>query len=127
MKILVSTMTTQGQRTSDFSFCHEGEPVRFGMACDKDRRQIDGSCGCRRSMCGFETQTATTTMQVVERDWTSDEFRQRYLASLKSAVWLGVASPDHFMDEINELLRIAKAFPVGTIVEKRGNKFGIRD
>jgi hypothetical protein len=59
MKVFVSTKDGQGIRNNDFSWTNEGELVKFALECDGEK--IDGKCGCRRSMSGFDTHKATTT------------------------------------------------------------------
>jgi hypothetical protein len=38
------------------------------VACDRDRDNIDGGCGCRRSLAGVVSRRATTTFKVAEID-----------------------------------------------------------
>ena len=87
MKIIVSTTQTQGQRENDFCFVPEGEPVYMGIPCDKDKDNPDGACGCSRSVCGFTSQTATTTMKVAETEMTKEEYMDAYVQAWRKAGW----------------------------------------
>ena len=57
MKILVGTTETQGRRKNDFCYTKEGEVLCFHLECDGET--VDGSCGCKRSMSGVDTNKAT--------------------------------------------------------------------
>ena len=122
MKVLVSTEETQGQRSNDFCWVPEGEMVRFGMECDTDRGNPDGGCGCSRSMSGMDCHKATTTMKVVEKDMNMADLIAAVQESLKGGGWVTDDSDKAWaMEEAQELFRIADAFPVGAIIEKRGD------
>ena len=58
-KVLTATAATQGMRKNDFSHTEEGELVTYGLECDCE--QVDGVCGCKRSLVGRSTHKATTT------------------------------------------------------------------
>ena len=120
MKVLVSTQKGQGKRKSDFSYVPEGELVKFGYPCDRDRCNIDGVCGCRRSMVGVKTHKATTTFMVAEKECTEQELLLTIMESEKAGGWNTEQAEGKRM--VNELLRVASYFPVNTILEKRGNK-----
>lgn len=130
MRVLVATQETQGQRKNDFHWAKTGELVRFGMDCDGE--SVDGGCGCRRSLCGTESGKATTTFEVQEQQLSDEEFRQRIETSLRSSGWIGQAwsKPDEdrsmIDDEVASLLEIANHFPVGTILERRGDQIRAR-
>jgi len=122
MKVLIATNEKQGERENDFSFTNEGEFVKFGMECDGE--EIDGSCGCRRSVAGFDTLRGTTTFKVVEEDITEDKFIELYKESDKKAGW---NFEDKDMTKMaKELISIAQSFPVNSVLEKRGNKIVMR-
>ena len=119
MKVLIATKEGQGKRKNDFSFTKEGELVKFGFECDNE---IDGKCGCKRSVVGFDTFKATTTFKVVERNITKKKFIDRLSKSNKKAGW-----ETKYSEELSkELLDIAKKFPLNSILEKRGKRIGVR-
>ncbi len=124
MKVLVATKETQGDRKSDFSYTNEGELVYFGSECDSE--EIDGSCGCRRAVCGMESHKATTTMKVAELPLTEDEYKAKYAAYLVSSGWVkqdDAAGLKEWTDgDVKELHRIATEFPTGAVLERRGDQ-----
>ena len=128
MKVLVATGETQGQRSNDFNWCREGEPVKFGSECDGEA--FDGQCGCRRSMAGVESNKSTSTMKVVWLDLTRDELADMLRDNYKKAGWYKLMGPEgaeeRIQSEVTELLRMAADFPVGCMVEKRGNTLQVR-
>lgn len=123
MKVLVATKQTQGQRDNDFSFVPEDELVRFGsFECD---HEIDGRCGCKRSMCGMKSRKATTTMKVKELPLGREQYEIHLRCSLAEAGWTRGMEPGKIdeivKEEAAELLRIAAEFEVGMVIEKRGS------
>lgn len=63
MRVLVATHETQGEVEGDFSFCMDGELVRFPIVvCDSG-----DECGCARCFDGVASQRGTTTAKVVDR------------------------------------------------------------
>ena len=130
MKILVATTETQGERKSDFFWCEEGEPVHFSFECDSDKNNIDGRCGCRRSMGGIRSHKATTTMKVVNVDIPKAELEKLLRDSLFESGWLENENPTQtekrIRSEADELIRIAEKFPIGAVIEKRGDRFQLR-
>lgn len=127
MRVLVATKYGQGVRESDFCWVPEGEIVHFGFECDRDTEGPDGYCGCRRAMVGLECAKATTTMRVVEVRTS----RKEVLAKLKRHYqkdWKMKAAKAEKMarDETKDLLKIAASFPLGVVLEKRGDKLQTR-
>lgn len=127
INVLVATKLTQGQRKNDFFWATEGELVRFHSECDGE--SINGHCGCRRSMSGLKSLKATTTMQVAEMDMDEKEYEIKIAQSLKAS-WGKSLSPQELNTwahrDAVELLRMGKFWPVGTVVEKRGNTYKAR-
>lgn len=118
LPVLVATREKQGQRRNDFCWCDDDEPVRFSLACDGER--IDGPCGCRRSMSGMTTLKATTTVRVKNLRITREQFVSMVKSSYqKSGFSLDAES---VREEADELLRLAAAFPVSSVIEKRGDE-----
>lgn len=128
MKVLVATADSQGVRKNDFCNATVGELVTFCNECDGE--EVDGRCGCRRSMAGLESHKATTTFQVVNRDITREDFEQKLRDSLVDAGWAGLMSQEELEAQIkedaDELLRLAEYFPLGRILEKRGRNIQTR-
>jgi hypothetical protein len=121
LAIFVATKQTQGKRRSDFCWCEEDEPVHFSSQCDGNDT-IDGGCGCQRSMSGMTTLKATTTVRVKESDMTREQYIQMLVDSYKKGGWGGLIPSTEIHAEADELLRLAAAFPVGTVIEKRGDE-----
>lgn len=129
---LVSTRETQGARRSDFSHADEAEVVYFGWVCDRDANNPnpDGGCGCGRSMVGALTSKATTTFKVAEWAGTADQYVHHILGAMQDAGWItGRTDPEaiaEWTENAKEVLRIAGLFPIGTVLEKRGETVQIR-
>ena len=128
MKLLTATSETQGQRSNDFMWCAEGEIVKFGTECDGE--DVDGHCGCRRSMVGVECNKATTTMKVADVEITRDELVNALRDNYKKAGWYDLMDPaaaeDNILKEAEDLILLSESFPEGAIIEKRGDKFQVR-
>ena len=119
MKVFVATKQTQGFRPSDFSFTSEKEVVRFGSVCDRDE-DIDGTCGCRRSMVGLATRKATTTFMVAEIEITDDDYFRLVRNSYMSSGWPNHLIEDFVKEDIVTLKELTDTFPTGMVLEKRG-------
>ena len=128
MKLLTATNETQGQRTNDFMWCAEGEIVKSGTECDGE--EIDGQCGCRRSMVGVQYNKATTTMKVIQVEMTREELTDVLRDNYKEAGWYDLmgakSAEEHIGEEVKELILMTDRFPIGCIVEKRGNELQMR-
>ena len=123
MLFLVGTKETQGKRKNDFSWTTDGEPVMFGSECDGEK--VDGKCGCKRAMSGVTSAKATTTMKVA--DVSEDVIRAGMVNHLVKNWSFDEAEATEFVNEdIKELHRIAEYFGEGTVLERRGRKFGER-
>ncbi|MFA5311704.1 MAG: hypothetical protein WC375_00130 [Methanomassiliicoccales archaeon] len=131
MKIFVATKETQGQRESDFNFCIEGEFVHFGMECNKDHESdIDGKCGCQRSVVGWNSNRATTTFKVTFVDITKSKYLKLFINSMSDERWV-IENPPNRQREfglrmVNEYLAFANKFPIGAIIERRGRTLQVR-
>jgi hypothetical protein len=132
LRVLVATSSGQGLRPNDYCWAVEGELVLFGMECATDRDDVDGRCGCRRGMAGASSSRATTTFRVALVDMSRDQYRDAIRASLERGGWIRPGAGDAAADEalvddmVAELLEIAQEFPVGTILEKRGDFMRVR-
>ena len=131
MKVLVATKDMQGQRTNDFSFTNEGELVMLPLECDGEDAW-DGSCGCKRSMSGFDTHKGTTTVKVIDVPFSASEFQARYIASMRDAGWfpkegpLDEESAKLAREEVRNLLGLASLLEAGTVLERRGLDMYVR-
>jgi len=127
MNLLTLTKETQGWRKNDFFRGEEGEIANFAFECDSDRDNVDGNCGCRRSMGGIKSMRASTTMKVRDIDITSTELRRRIKEWFIQAEWGSFFTSrelDHAVNEYQkDLERLGRHFPEGAVVEKRGDEF----
>ena len=125
MKVFVATKEGQGSRENDFSFTEEGELLLFSYGCDRDKDNVDGGCGCRRGMSGFQTLKSTTTFKVVDIEMTEDEYIDKHVAAMaKTGFFDGEDLEDQkacSRSDIELLLEGASVFPEGIILERRGN------
>ena len=130
MKILVATKETQKQRASDFCWTNEGEVVRLAFECDRDRENIDGACGCRRSMTGCTSQKATTTMKVEDRNIKIEEYIEIIKESFIKAGWYKLMgeklAEERISEDVEYILSRVKKLPAGAIIEKRGDSLIVR-
>lgn len=121
MKVLVATKERQGLRPNDFCFVPEGELVRFSWTCDGEG--IDGKCGCRRSLCGFDCLLSTTTFKVADLPLSEDEYFDKLIESFRSAGWIDGELTDNLKaiarQDCDRLLKLAMLFNVGTVLENR--------
>ena len=123
MKILTATSRTQGQRTSDFHWCIEGELVHFGLVCAADQADPDGGCGCGRAFAGLNSHRATTTAMVRDiEDFTRDDYIEAIRSSLSQQGW----DPATAEDEADELISIMSDWPAGAVAERRLNHVRVR-
>jgi hypothetical protein len=124
MKLLVSTALTQGDVAGDYDYCVPGELLWLPMVCDDDLRDPAGGCGCGRGFGGLTSHRATTTGEVVDRDYTDAELRLAVRTSLSDQGWLSDALPAvtqrEILDEVVGQIRyIAETLPVGSVVRRR--------
>ena len=123
MLFLVATKETQGKRKSDFSWTTDGVPVMYGSECDGET--VDGKCGGKRAMAGVTALMSTTTMKVA--DVSEDVIRAGMVNHLVKNWSFDEAEATEFVNEdIKELHKIAEFFGEGTVLERRGRKFGER-
>jgi hypothetical protein len=126
MKVFTATSETQGLRDNDFSWTVEGELVFFApIECG--RGYVDDDCGCRRSLAGMVSERATTTVKVLEREDLDPESyfvlvadaleRQGYVTE---ELMTNPNVSDWVHDLTDELIWLAAGWPVGTVLERRG-------
>lgn len=122
MKVLVATTRTQGNRSGDYCYCVDGQPVWIQEPCDRDRREPNGGCGCSRGFAGAASHRATTTALVADLTLTRDELISAMRMSLADggwpAEWAGTVIDDN--------LAIASAYPAGTVIEREFDKYRAR-
>lgn len=127
MKVLVATKDGQGVRKNDFCWVPEGEILHFGFECDSDRDDIDGYCGCRRAMVGLDCAKSTTTMKVAELPVKRREVFDRLVKHYREGWKMKVkVAKEMARDELKDLLKIVISFPLGVVLEKRGDTFSTR-
>lgn len=89
LKVLVATTKTQGQRSTDFNYCIEGELVWLSEPCATDARRLPNSCGCGRSFAGLASHRATTTGAIADLPITPEEYEEALRSGLVGAGWPG--------------------------------------
>lgn len=124
MKVLVATAQTQGARANDYHWATEGELVRVGEVCRRDRADPDGGCGCGRGFAGLNSHRATTTARVAEVPLTRPEYVEAIRSSLQAQGWDPCACCS--TDEADDLAEYVAGWPVGTIVERRLDLLHVR-
>lgn len=123
MKLLVATKEKQKMRGNDFHHANEGEIVYFGTECDCET--VDGPCGCKRSLVGIESHKASTTFMVIEKSLTEAELCKMLKESLANAGW-GQIADSAIKSDVSSLIHLAKQFPVGSVLERRGDAVLVR-
>lgn len=121
MKVLVATRRTQGLRPDDYCWTIDGELVLAGavIECSSPER-----CGCGRGFPGLASARATTTAIIVERpEIDMHELSSSIRESLDRQGYLYGLDDDE-ADELVEsecwrLAAIARAWPVGTVLDRR--------
>ncbi|GGM67622.1 hypothetical protein GCM10012275_42740 [Longimycelium tulufanense] len=127
LKVLAATDRTQGQRPTDLHSATTGELVELTTTCDRDRDNPDGSCGCARAFTGLTSGKATTTAEVVERDLTVEQHTAALHDSLRRAGWNDNPNlATHAGECAAQIRALAAAWPTGTVIERRGNRFTVR-
>ncbi len=128
MNILIATKTTQGKRSNDFSHAVEEELVMIPtLECDGE--SVDGQCGCRRAMVGLESGRATTTVKVIERDFTPRQLELMIRKAWQQFGWaqlMGTKVEKYARDEAHELIRTAKAMKLQGVYGRRGAEMEFR-
>jgi hypothetical protein len=121
--VLTATVITQGRRGNDFAYCVEGELVHIDQVCAADRPDPDGRCGCGRAFAGLNSHRATTTAMIREVEFGRDDYVQALRSSLDDQGWDSAEAAA----EADGLLRLASAFPLGAVVERRLSTIIVRD
>lgn len=121
MRVLVSTKKMQKQRENDFCFVPENELLFFGLQCSGEK--VDGSCGCRRSLCGVKCLKATTTMKVASSKLDEEGLAEAIHRAWKKGGWVSSLEDKRARGRARKMAKeissIAKKHRVGTILERR--------
>jgi len=132
MRVLTATNQTQGWRANDFCWTVEGELVIF-TPLECGRGSIDDDCGCRRSMAGLVSHRATTTIKVIDREELDpDTYFMLISDGLRDQGYVpkelvGNPNVNEWLREVtDELMSIADAFDVTTVLERRGDLVNVR-
>jgi hypothetical protein len=129
MKIFVATREGQDARQSDFCDAEEGELLTFAIECDRDEADCDGNCGCRRSLLGLETGGATTTFTVAEIPLSAEWYEEQVIEYFADKGWFvrsDAKTVGAFRNDAKIVLEEAARFPVGVVLEKRGDEIKVR-
>jgi hypothetical protein len=123
LKVLVSTLSTQGDMPGDFCFVPSGELVgRYSLVCDSEKEDGSG-CGCGQAFGGFSTHQGTTTAMVVERDMTELEWRAQLFQTLGDTGWASMMDAHDLAQLVDALvdadLGAADRLPVGVVIGRR--------
>jgi len=114
LKVLVATKT-QGQNPGDFCNVPEGELVCLGV-------DYPGKTG----LTGVVSGQGTTTFVIAESSLTASDLRQQIRALYQAEGWDKLVTPRAFTQAITSeivfLAQVTLTFPVGTVLEKRGNE-----
>ena len=74
------------------------------------------------------SQKSTTTFKVTDVKLTKKQYFEKVKESFDKGGWLKMGISDkQVQGEANELSRMAKLFPVGAVLEKRGPEIQIRE
>lgn len=124
MKVLVATARTQGEDRGDYHWCIEGELVRIGEVCARDRADPDGGCGCGRGFGGLNSHRATTTAMVAEVPLSRAEYIEAIRSSLQQQGWDPCECCS--VDEADQLAALVAPLAVGTVVDRRLDVLRVR-
>lgn len=128
MKLFVAINTMNGPRKggrkNDFYHAETGDILTFALECDRDRGNIDGTCGCRRAMRSISNGKSTTTFTVVDRhDMTKSKLANCLTIYYRNNGWTAdIITDAEIRQEAEELAELAEAFTEGVTLEKRGNR-----
>lgn len=120
LAVLVATTRTQGLHCDDFIDCSPGELVDITSSCgDPDP---DRGCRCCRAFTGLESRKPLSTAEVVEREMTwNDYVAAHHISLLRAGLPDNRTVRDWAYQAARDIARIAGDFPIGTVVERRGD------
>ena len=126
MKVFVATSANQGVRAHDEMSCIEGELVWMVAPCPLSLRYPDGPCNCGRTFRGMYSDGWTTTAVVRDVDGlTREDYETALTASHDNRP--ECTCPFDAAAMVDELIRRAAAWPVGTVVGRRPQRIIERD
>jgi hypothetical protein len=123
LKVLVSTLSTQGDLPGDFCFVPADELVgRYSLVCDREKANGSG-CGCGQAFGGFLTHKGTTTAMVAARDITELEWRAQLFQTLSDTGWAAAMTATDLAQLVDALvetdLGAADRLPIGVVIGRR--------
>lgn len=125
MLVLEATSNKQGERPGDYHWCVDGElAYRQGTDCSR----LD--CGCERGWAGFDSHSATTTVEVVDRpDLSIGDLGALLARSLCAGGWIATPDPkdELVMAYVDEIAEMASHFGEGSVLERDGEWTRLRD
>ena len=90
------------------------------VVCRRDRDNPDGACGCGRAWAGANSHRSTTTAVVRDVPISAPEYLEAIRSSLEHGGWWpDVVDTQEVVAMTAELLKLAKSYPVGTVLERR--------
>lgn len=117
IKMLISTMDSQGARADDFCYAPEGEPVWFPLSqCENDQ------CGCHRSMTGFFSRHKTTTFKIELVDLKTAIASVAAMATNIFRLGFEEMATDYARSALEEIHQIGRRFNEGDILEVQQNE-----
>lgn len=131
VKVLVATLETQGSQAGDFACAVDGELVYIPLpGCQLGHHEHDagdGPCGCDRGFAGMASNRLSTTAMVVERlDLTGHDLWVALTDALDRQGKLEAAADrghdDYFRQVFQRMLATAAHFPIGSILERQGDR-----
>lgn len=125
MKVLVATIETQGARHYDEMSCVDGELVWMVEPCPLSRRYPEGPCCCGITFSGMYSDGKTTTALVRDIEGLT---REDYVAALRASHDNRPACTCPFEPEsmVDQLMRRAERWPVGSVVGRRLERLAVR-
>jgi hypothetical protein len=133
MRALVATQATQGRRITDYCLASDHELLTYGPMCSP---QGQSPWKSQLILVGLQSGLPTTTMQVAEVDLTPPQYIDAIYSYIQRTKWMmsdrprviGLVPAQILAVEIaTELLHVAKSYPTGTVLERRGPHYRPRE
>ena len=123
MLVVVATKELQGTAAADYSHTVEGELVTpvVAQCCSPD------TCGCAMGFPGLASSRATTTAMIADLPHlTEQDVRDVVEGALERDGWFDFVDQSDIHELIDEhvdaIAAICAAFPVGTVLGRRGSQ-----